>query len=433
MTKIYEPCGLIKEEKPSVSLRFRIFFDGTLNNKENSLDFSKSSKFKVDNGSYSNDITNIAKLESLLVDDEDADHSIPLYIEGVGTEDGKKDSSYGAGTGFGDYGVIKKVEKCMEKVGLAIEKRVPDKSIRIKYIYFDVFGFSRGAAAARYCIHLILVNTWSTIAVSGWLAKKGYKSGPVKVKYVGLFDTVASYGVKHSNDTSDLKLDSVKNAEKVIQIAAAEEHRKNFRLTNIVSAGTKGKEVFIPGVHSDIGGGYQSGSNENMIVFRANKGSKQIKKELNWLVDSGWYKKNEVFLEDRAEYIPSPGFAPPVRIDYTDIRVKRSGIKNKYSHIPLHLMADFAREERVVFKEYMLRGNYGIPTKLEWLKKEIDAQVKLCITPDYQINNWWINNSDSMKKVRNTYFHFSAYYNASFNAHDPQLKDKKRKRIIQNG
>ena len=38
--------------------------------------------------------------------------------------------------------------------------------------------------------------------------------------------------------------------------ASAEEHRMHLSLHNINSAKAKGEQYFLPGVHSDIGGGY---------------------------------------------------------------------------------------------------------------------------------------------------------------------------------
>lgn len=54
----------------------------------------------------------------------------------------------------------------------------------------------------------------------------------VEVKFVGLYDTVASHGLKLSL------------AENVVQLAAAEEHRANFRLTYILPLQKAHLEVF---------------------------------------------------------------------------------------------------------------------------------------------------------------------------------------------
>ncbi len=49
-------------------------------------------------------------------------------------------------------------------------------------------------------------------------------------------------------------------------MAESDEHRVNFRLTNINSAGSRGTEKFLPVVHSDIGGSYVDGVDEEVIL-----------------------------------------------------------------------------------------------------------------------------------------------------------------------
>lgn len=123
----------------------------------------------------------------------------------------------------------------------------------------------------------------------------------VVVKYVGLYDTVASYGVIHDNNTSQLHLDSIAIAEKVVQLAAAEEHRLNFRLTNISSA-KNGLQIFLPGAHSDVGGGYVHNSmEENIHILDFDNSSSltstqeaAFDREIKWLIESGWYSRDEI-------------------------------------------------------------------------------------------------------------------------------------------
>jgi hypothetical protein len=48
------------------------------------------------------------------------------------------------------------------------------------------------------------------------------------------------------------------HAKKVLHLASAEEHRKDFALSDISGSTEKGTgtEYFLPGVHSDVGGSY---------------------------------------------------------------------------------------------------------------------------------------------------------------------------------
>ena len=83
---------------------------------------------------------------------------------------------------------------------------------------------------------------------------------------MGLYDTVASFGIGHGTDTSDLKLDSITKARFVYHLASDDEYRDNFPLTNINSCGLRGIEFILPGVHSDIGGSYLNNDEEMSAI-----------------------------------------------------------------------------------------------------------------------------------------------------------------------
>lgn len=93
-------------------------------------------------------------------------------------------------------------------------------------VVVDVFGFSRGAAAARHFINkLLALNT----------------GRPLRVGFVGLFDTVAAIGSAADGlDTSDdnnlgVSLYPPPDADQVVQLTAHHEYRVNFALNSISS------------------------------------------------------------------------------------------------------------------------------------------------------------------------------------------------------
>ena len=115
-----------------------------------------------------------------------------------------RDIPEGLTEGKGTTGVIAKVEKGIEEIIKLIDKINLKKRTIIEYVYLDAFGFSRGAAAARYFIHAALER--SDTSVKKILESKGYTVSAVKIKFIGLYDTVASYGFEHRDDTSELHL-----------------------------------------------------------------------------------------------------------------------------------------------------------------------------------------------------------------------------------
>lgn len=333
------PAGT-SEDAP-VRIRMAVFFDGTLNNRTN-VELGQQGVIRGE--SYKNNFTNIAILSKYHQPNCAYDFCFGTYVEGVGTTDEKGDTTIAAALGIGPTGVLDKVEIAVTKVIANISQSVT-KEGRIECIHVDSFGFSRGAAAARHFVYQTLCEE-ETLKLK--LESKGYRVNDVKVTFVGLFDTVASFGFNHQNDTKQLHLDAIKYAENVVQLAAADEYRKNFPLTNIDSA-LKGQQLFLPGAHSDIGGGYVDSVDEiDLRIMSLNRwfgctedDKAALSREKRWLVDSGWY--HEVELQNTT--------------DEDDLKVTRRGISNLYSRIPLKIMANHAKERGICFSATLASDN----------------------------------------------------------------------------
>lgn len=116
-----------------------------------------------------------------------------------------------------------------------------------------IFGFSRGAAMARMLA--------SHIAKEGLVLPQGRQQ--VKIAMVGVWDTVASFGKPnlHNNEQpiSDVVFENgtiAQNIEKAYHLVAVDETRLTFRPT-LMNASDRVTEMWFPGVHSDVGGGYR--------------------------------------------------------------------------------------------------------------------------------------------------------------------------------
>lgn len=144
-------------------------------------------------------------------------------------------------------------------------KLISDGKPKIMECFIDVFGFSRGAAEAR-----VFCSWLNKLLANGKLA-----GVPVRFRFLGIMDTVASAGF-WSSAVSSLKnnadghsgwaaveyLRLPTNLENCIHMVAMHEVRRNFPLDE---AGVDGElppntqEIVYPGSHSDVGGGYGIG------------------------------------------------------------------------------------------------------------------------------------------------------------------------------
>ncbi len=149
-------------------------------------------------------------------------------------------------------------EPHIDKLKAALDaKRKP----HIPSVTIHVFGFSRGAAESVAFCHRL-----NRLLDSGKLA-----GIPTDVQFLGLFEVVASVGGSssvsrtmplpdaifdgHWDWANDVDEDLPGCVRKCLHLIAAHEQRMNFPLTQIGGA----QEVMLPGVHSDIGGGYGPG------------------------------------------------------------------------------------------------------------------------------------------------------------------------------
>lgn len=275
-----------------------VFFDGTGNNKETD---EKNKKW-----------SNPARLwrnanEKALSERKDSKGGVTLnhaiYVSGVGTKfnaelgifqriiSSFQDTYSGMGMGAGlggarrlDYGEeqfndhlkkvleikVKDAEKNLSQYATA-GKATSEMELTqclsehrlIKKINISVFGFSRGAALARAFTNQMLVKCASTCDGLTY----GEKKSPIEFQFLGIFDTVASFGIPSTNILNNLTFtgrDMVvdERVKMCVHHVAGNEQRFAFPVDLICKredgtlANSKWKEVVYPGMHSDVGGGY---------------------------------------------------------------------------------------------------------------------------------------------------------------------------------
>ncbi|KIL63040.1 hypothetical protein M378DRAFT_25263 [Amanita muscaria Koide BX008] len=191
-----------------------------------------------------------------------------LYLSGVGSEaDFHADSIGGA--------------ILIQAFGLSVASKIRDAYAFIAQNYEEgdeicLFGFSRGAYTVRKVAGLIdrigllrrdslgyLFGIWLDLYQKKTPTIPPHTRKSIKIKCVGVWDTVgAAFGVI---DALSIKDDSpLPNVEVALHALALQENRQKFLpiLWNQQKSGKLGpnqvfKQVWFPGAHCDVGGGYQ--------------------------------------------------------------------------------------------------------------------------------------------------------------------------------
>ena len=268
--------------------------------------------------SYTGAKTNVVKLfehyETQITKSDDKQKHLfkpyrkKLYVTGAGTYDSRqtgeaKDDEVFLGSALAMYGtgVTTKVEEACKDLGEVL------KSLDTKYIdclVLDVFGFSRGAAEARHFVGSITKelpdvlerkfvdnkgaeyteyelshnaqNLYPYIVKEKEGEKDAIIINKIVFRFIGIFDTVPHYGLSQDNDVHELNLTlPAKKVSKVVHLTALQEYRHNFDLVSIFSNENKKDGVQIKddfeekqffGAHSDVGGGYNDGHEEFIML-----------------------------------------------------------------------------------------------------------------------------------------------------------------------
>lgn len=286
------------------AIELSFFFDGTWNNRNNSWVYNikareddmenwNTKKYNpkwlgmVGSTSYDRAPTGVDIMEQSYK--KGIPNNCSFYTEGTGTRDNKGDNPIGAGSGWLSTGLNAKTNRGFRQLE-EFAKTHKDKLQKLALITVNVYGFSRGAASARsFCQRLLqkpkpqsIQDQYSNqnpelVFLEKIKAILAIQHTPaIQLKFVGLFDTVASVGFYHGNDTQKYNLDfqnvaleeqeggvqqvqfDKKNmATRVVQLGAADEFRHVFSRTNIKSAIEQGFgfEAILPGCHTDIGDG----------------------------------------------------------------------------------------------------------------------------------------------------------------------------------
>jgi type VI secretion system secreted protein VgrG len=421
-----------------ITLRIGLFFDGTGNNQSNAAateqcrrqdlnsftaeelesiaatceqygfgEFDGSGFNSAPDNSYGNAPSNVAHLYDLYPDN--ATTPIPVdqntaylsvYVEGIGTRSGGKDATLiGQGLGQGETGVVARVKEVpdllLKQMDLLQET---NPGIAVQNIEFDIFGFSRGAAAARHCANEVLKpgrGLFRELLAGGsaGLLKHVNSVSDVCINLIGLFDTVAAISDPLHGDFSPG--DDVNRgvnlylppdcARQVIQLHALDEYRADYSLKAVHSTHL---QIGLPGAHSDIGGGYLPRAREKLWMIRPRKASvgehQRIESHPMWLSadgqakvlrESGAAREGTVVVKAWPAPTSPRGRAESVTQDYWITVTLERQVRGELALIALRVMRELGMRHGVPFKGLEERPELELPDELKPINERILQQV----------------------------------------------------------
>ncbi|WP_145250638.1 phospholipase effector Tle1 domain-containing protein [Pseudomonas oryzihabitans] len=405
-----------------ITLRIGVFFDGTGNNLFNAATGATcragEQGFNADqaesiarrcqafmgnpDSSYANADTNIVRLYRLYQDDtqraveqDEKSAAIPVYIEGIGTRAGQPDSALSMGTGLGASGVLGCVQTfpaAFAKQYVLFQRNNPE--IIVEAVEFDLFGFSRGAAAARHFVNEVL-KTSGGIAAMGLAQCFAWQSAKVKLKFIGLFDTVTAIADPRRGDFTPTNIANpgvnlylpAGCADKVVHLVARDEHRRNFALTSVAP---QHQEIALPGAHADLGGGYAPEMTERLLLTRPRASRerygtdsqaawsyRQAQRELAQLQREPWYDPGSTTLaiDTWRNNLPRTHGELPETEVIAAIRLERR-VRGELSLIYLRIMHRIAIDHDVVLSPIPVTAALAIPDELQGIATKLQANAQ---------------------------------------------------------
>ena len=223
--------------------KYFIFIDGTGN--DPSADYDGNPKTAS---------TNVYRLSQSIDKGKD---QLARYFPGVGSQADDPNPVSAAFRKFGGKGA----DRIMDTAYLQLlnDYRPGDRIF--------IFGFSRGAAIARMLANKIFEEgireygvaryvdlSQSEILLLDTVELSGAKRD-VTIEMLGAWDTVAAFGLPNNQYEPFKNLTVAKNVRKAYHLVSIDEDRQPF-LPGLMNSEERIEEIWFPGVHSDVGGGY---------------------------------------------------------------------------------------------------------------------------------------------------------------------------------
>ncbi|MDB6144945.1 MAG: hypothetical protein JWP80_3989, partial [Pseudomonas sp.] len=205
------------------------------------------------------------------------------------------------------------------------------------------------------------------------------------------------------------KLTALPNFCDVVQWVAHDECRYNFALNKV---GPEQPEIIVPGVHSDVGGGYRAEADETVLVIpmqgltvaancdvKTTSIYRDAEQARLRMIANGWPAEAlEIVTPPSLELPPDPQdrMAPRQKRVFASLQIKRT-VRGELSRVYLRVMYELAKQKHVKFHEFKEQdSNHVLPPELQPLcDRFLAGDYRITPTEDVLLKKRYIHTSAS--------------------------------------
>ena len=221
------------------------------------------------------------------------------------------------------------------------------------------------------------------------------------------------------------------NVKHTFQICAMDEFRENFALVDLGNNLERCTELFMPGCHSDIGGGYMDcdridkytlrriiNGKKAMMYLDEDPKNPNTRKQVSQdtMVELGWFggttQRKQWFTGNRKESWKDKNQTMTRYIFESDTKLEfELEPKEGYSNIPLNLMKDRALDKSfgLTWPSRFMPFQEKIPERFKIKGENLDAINKMAQSKLQEgARNWVIPGKDLYRQLRLQYLHFTS-------------------------
>ncbi|MDB5980891.1 MAG: hypothetical protein JWQ69_1906 [Pseudomonas sp.] len=163
-----------------------------------------------------------------------------------------------------------------------------------------------------------------------------------------------------------------------MHLVARDECRDNFALNKV---GPEHPEIIVPGVHSDVGGGYRAEADECVLVtpmqaltvaascdVKTTSIYRDAEQAMLRMIAEGWPAESlEIVTQPSVELAPDPTdrAAPRQKRVFAALQIKRT-VRGELSRVYLRLMYELAKRKQVKFDDFEEQdADHVLPEELQ--------------------------------------------------------------------